>query len=399
MNPYLTELQPYPFEKLSLLFADLKPPADIKPISLSIGEPKHAPPAFIGEEITAKLSGLSNYPATQGSNELRQAIAKWLTMRFHLEENNIDPSRHILPVNGTREGLFAFAQFIIDSNSDALVVMPNPFYQIYEGAALLAGAKPYFINATAENNFIPDFDSVPAAVWQKCQLLYLCSPGNPTGVVIDVKTMEKLIDLCDRYNFVIASDECYCELYMDEHAPPVGLLQAAKQMGHNDFRNLVVFHSLSKRSSVPGMRSGFVAGDSNIIGKFRLYRTYHGCAMAPPIQAASAKAWGEESHVKINRNLYTAKFKAVLDILKPVMNVQAPEAGFYLWPETPIEDCEFARLLYMRQNVTVLPGSYLSRIAHGINPGLKRIRMALVPPLAECVEAAQRIYKLLQEIN
>jgi N-succinyldiaminopimelate aminotransferase len=399
MNPFLSELQPYPFEKLSKLFADLKPPADVKPISLSVGEPKHKAPAFIAEEITNNIAGFSTYPATQGSDALRQAIASWLIKRFHLPAGSIDANQNVLPVNGTREALFAFAHFIVDSGKDALVLMPNPFYQIYEGAALLAGAKPYYINATAENNFVPDFDSVPDSIWKKCQLLYLCSPGNPTGAVIDAQTIEKLIALSDRHNFVIASDECYSEIYLDENKPPLGLLQVAAQIGRNDFRNLMVFHSLSKRSSVPGMRSGFVAGDSSLINKFRLYRTYHGCAMPPPIQAASTKAWSDEAHVLANRDLYRAKFAAVLEILQPAMNVHAPDASFYLWPETPIDDCEFARLLFERYNVTVLPGSYLSRQSNGINPGHKRLRLALVASVDECVEAAKRIRQLVQEIK
>jgi N-succinyldiaminopimelate aminotransferase len=398
MNPDLTHLQAYPFEKLAALLRGATPPAARPHVNLSIGEPKHPTPSFITEALIEHLHGLSNYPTTKGLPLLREAIAAWLTRRFALPQNSIDAERHILPVNGTREALFAFAQCIIDRRSQALMVMPNPFYQIYEGAALLAGAEPYFLNNTAAHGFVPDYDAVPADVWQRCQLLYLCSPDNPTGTVTDSATLQKLIALADRHDFIIAADECYSEIYFDEATPPGGLLSAAAAMGRTDFARCVVFHSLSKRSNVPGLRSGFVAGDADILKQFLLYRTYHGCAMPPATQYASAAAWRDERHVRDNRALYREKFAVVLAILSPVLDVQQPTAGFYLWPRTPIADTEFARRLFAEQNVTVLPGSYLSRTAHGANPGEGRVRMALVPPLEDCVAAAQRIREFVAEL-
>jgi N-succinyldiaminopimelate aminotransferase len=308
----------------------------------------------------------------------------------------------VLPVNGTREGLFAFSQAIIDRTKNALVVSPNPFYQIYEGAAFLAGAEPWFINTTADTDFLPDFDSVPADVWARCQLVYLCSPGNPTGAVVTEKALGKLIKLADEHDFIIASDECYSEIYFDENNPPIGLLEVAENMGHSDFKRCVVFHSLSKRSNLPGLRSGFVAGDAEILDKFLLYRTYHGSAMPPPTQAASIKAWGDEKHVKENRAQYREKFDAVMKILSPVLNIELPQAAFYLWPEIPrvngMDDEKFTQGLFAQQNVTVVPGSYLSRDAHGINPGNNRIRMALVAPTEECIDAAQRIRSYVESL-
>ena len=399
MNPELSKLHPYPFEKLAQLKSGIVPPQDRAHIPLSIGEPKHAAPAFAHQIIQDSLAGLSSYPVTRGADNLRQTIAAWLTQRFQLPADSLAADRHIIPVNGTREALFAIAQAVIDRNkAEPTIVMPNPFYQIYEGAAILAGAEPWFLNTVAENNFIPDFDAVPEAVWQRCQLIYICSPGNPTGAVIDTATLQALIDKAHQYDFIIASDECYSEIYFDETRPPVGLLQAAAAHGHTDYSRCLVFHSLSKRSNLPGMRSGFVAGDEKIIQAFLKYRTYHGCAMAPPFQQASIAAWADEQHVQDNRALYTEKFNAVLPILSPVLEVKHPEAGFYLWPRTPIDDAEFARSLFARQNVTVLPGSYLSRIAHGVNPGTGHVRMALVAPLAECIEAAQRIRRHLETL-
>ena len=397
MNPDLNKLQPYPFEKLNALKAAVTP-ANKPHIALSIGEPKHRPPGFVVEELITHLHGLANYPLTKGRVELRQAIADWLTRRFALPAGSIDAERHVLPVAGTREALFAFAQALVDRNSKPRVLMPNPFYQIYEGAALLAGAEPYFLNTSAETGFLPDFEAVPADVWAHCQLLYLCSPGNPTGAVADMALLQKLIKLADKHDFVIASDECYSELYFDDEQPPVGLLQAAAAMGRSDYKRCVVFHSLSKRSNLPGLRSGFVAGDAGVIEKFLLYRTYHGCALPPHTQAASIKAWADEQHVQNNRELYREKFAAVLDILSPVLKVEQPDAGFYLWPETPIDDAEFAQRLFEQQHVTVLPGSFLSREAHGINPGQNRIRMALVAELDECIEAANRIRDFVETL-
>tara|TARA_R110002050_G_scaffold57423_3_gene129061 strand:- start:199869 stop:201065 length:1197 start_codon:yes stop_codon:yes gene_type:complete len=398
MNPDLAHLHPYPFEKLAQLKAGCTPPANLPHIALSIGEPKHPTPGFITEAVIEHLHGLSNYPTTAGSLELRQAIAIWLDNRFQLA-GNIDAATQVLPVNGTREALFAFAQAIIDRSADTpLIVMPNPFYQIYEGAAILAGAHPYFLNCSAETNFIPDFDTVPRDVWDRCQLLYLCSPGNPTGAVIEQATLIKLIELAHQHDFIIASDECYSELYFDETKPPVGLLQAAVAAGYNDLSRCTVFHSLSKRSNAPGLRSGFVAGDANVIKEFLRYRTYHGCAMSPFTQAASLVAWNDEQHVITNRQLYREKFDAVLAILSPVMNVTLPEASFYLWAETTISDTEFARRLFDGYNVTVLPGSFLARDNNNQNPGSHRIRMALVAPIEECIDAAHRIVKLINTL-
>ena len=398
MNPDLAYLHPYPFEKLAQLKAGCTPPTDLTHIALSIGEPKHPTPAFITEAMIKHLDGLSTYPTTAGSIALRQTIAAWLDNRFQLA-GNIDAATQILPVNGTREALFAFAQAVIDrSKPTPLVVMPNPFYQIYEGAAILAGATPYFLNCTADNNFNPDFDAVSADVWDRCQLLYLCSPGNPTGAVIEQATLIKLIELAHQHDFIIASDECYSELYFDENQPPVGLLEAATAAGYNDLSRCVVFHSLSKRSNAPGLRSGFVAGDAKIIKDFLRYRTYHGCAMSAFTQAASLIAWQDEQHVITNRQLYREKFDAVLAILSPVMNVTLPEAGFYLWAETTVSDTDFARRLFDEQNVTVLPGSFLARDNDNKNPGSHRIRMALVAPIAECIDAAHRIVKLINTL-
>ena len=392
MNPHLSKLQPYPFEKLARLKHGIQPPAGKPHIALSIGEPQHPTPRLISDTLIAHLSGLGNYPATKGIAPLRQAIADWLSARFRLPAGAVDAEAQVLPVNGTREALFSFAQCLVDPAGQPLVLMPNPFYQIYEGAALLAGAEPYFLNATAETGFLPDFDAVPDEVWARCQLLYICSPGNPTGAVTGEATQRKLIELAERFDFVIAADECYSELYADEAHPPQGLLQTAWAMGNTEFKRCVVFHSLSKRSNAPGLRSGFVAGDAAILEKYLLYRTYHGCALSLPVQQASLAAWRDEANVVENRAIYRAKFAAVVEILGPVLDVAIPPAGFYLWPRVPVENGEvFTRELFARQNVTVLPGGYLSREAFGVNPGFKHVRMALVAPLAECVEAALRI--------
>jgi len=391
MNPDLEKLQAYPFAKLAKLTAGTVPPRALEPISLAIGEPKHATPAFIGEELVAQLHGLSAYPTTRGSRTLREAIARWASRRFHLPEGRLDPEQQVLPVNGTREALFSFAQALVDRSRNPLVVMPNPFYQIYEGAALLAGAAPRFVPCTQATGFLPDFSAVTSAEWARCQLLYLCSPGNPTGAVIDLAALQHLIELAARYNFVIAADECYSEIYLDETQPPPGLLQAAEAMGNTEFSRCLVFHSLSKRSNAPGLRSGFVAGDASIIQPYYLYRTYHGCAMPLQTQAASTKAWADEHHVRANRELYRRKFAAVLEILSGTIQVERPSASFYLWPSTPLPDPDFAQGLLQRQNVAVLPGSYLSRPTADGDPGANRVRMALVAPLEQCVEAAVRI--------
>lgn len=397
MNPDLVKLHPYPFEKLADLKAGCTPPDHLPHIALSIGEPKAPTPGFITEAVIEHLHGLSNYPTTMGTIELRFAIEEWLANRFQLS-GYIQATRHILPVNGTREALFAFAQAVIDRNKNPLVVMPNPFYQIYEGAAILAGAEPYFLNCEPENNFIPDFSNVSSDVWDRCQLLYLCSPGNPTGAVIDQATLTNLIELAHKHDFIIASDECYSEIYINEDKPPVGLLEAALKAGYTDFSHCVVFHSLSKRSNAPGLRSGFVAGDAKVLKDFLRYRTYHGCAMPPATQSASIVAWQDEDHVAYNRKLYREKFDAVLSILSHKMNVSLPEASFYLWAETPISDTEFARRLFNEQNVTVLPGSFLARDTDNGNPGTNRIRMALVAPIEECINAAHRILDLIENL-
>ena len=392
MNPDLQQLHPYPFEKLAALKAAVSVPTHLAHIALSIGEPKHEPPAFVLQTLIDNLSALSQYPTTKGLPELRHAIADWATQRFQLKPGSFDAEQHVLPVNGTREALFALVQTLVDRNKTApLVVSPNPFYQIYEGAAILAGAEPFFLNCTAENNFIPDFAAVDPDVWRRCQILFICSPGNPTGAVMSSAQLKTLIALADQYDFVIASDECYSELYFDEQQPPVGLLQACAELGRDDFARCLVFHSLSKRSNLPGLRSGFVAGDAKILKKFLLYRTYHGCAMPVPTQLASIAAWKEETHVRNNRIAYREKFDVVMDILKGTLNLSLPDAGFYLWPKTPIRGEDFAQQLFAQQNVTVLPGSYLARTCENVNPGENYVRMALVAPLKECIDAAQRI--------
>jgi N-succinyldiaminopimelate aminotransferase len=398
MNSDLAKLQPYPFERLAALKAGLSPPAGLAPIALSIGEPRHATPHFIAEEVLSHLHGLSAYPSTRGTDELRAAAAEWLIRRFGLPDGSIDPAAQVLPVTGTREALFALAQAVVDPARAPLVMMPNPFYQIYEGAALLAGAEPRYLPCTAETGFLPDFDAVTPGEWDRCQLLYICSPGNPTGAVMGLDDLRALIRLAERHDFVIASDECYSEIYPDESRPPPGLLEAAAGMGNTEYRRCLVFHSLSKRSNVPGLRSGFVAGDARLIEPFFRYRTYHGCAMPPHHQAASIKAWADEAHVRENRRRYREKFDAVLDVLDGVLEVERPQGGFYLWPRTPVSDTEFARGLFARQNVTVLPGSYLSRESAGANPGAGRVRMALVAPLEECVQAAERTRSFVQTL-
>lgn len=391
MTPYLQQLQPYPFEKLAALKQGIAPPTGKAHIALSIGEPAHATPHLIQEALLTHLHGLSNYPTTKGIAELRQTIAAWLTRRFGLPEGLLNPETQILPVSGTREALFSFAQCLIDRSADPIVAMPNPFYQIYEGAALLAGAEPYFLNTTKETGYLPDFASVPETVWRRCQLLYICTPGNPSGAVIARESLIELLERAEKYDFVIASDECYSELYDDENNPPPGLLEAAAAIGNTAFKRCVVFHSLSKRSNAPGLRSGFVAGDADILRDYFKYRTYHGAAMPLPTQHASIAAWRDEQHVVENRRRYREKFAAVLDILGGVCALQKPPAGFYLWLPTPIDDTLFAQRLFAQQNVTVLPGSYLSRDFAGIDPGRNHARIALVAPLDECIEAAQRI--------
>ena len=397
MNPNLNRLQAYPFQKLHKLFEGITPNPALPPISLHIGEPKHTTPAFIRQALTDNLTGLAHYPTTLGGKSLRVSIAAWLMRRYHLPA--INPDTEIIPVNGSREALFAFAQAVIDSSRpQAAVICPNPFYQIYEGAAFLAGATPYFLNALPENDFALDYAQLPDDIWSRTQLIYVCSPGNPTGRVMSLGEWGQLFALSDRYGFVIAADECYSEIYFDEAKPPLGALEAAHRLGRNGYPRLVVFSSLSKRSNVPGMRSGFVAGDAAILEKFLLYRTYHGSAMSPAVQAASEAAWNDESHVAENRRLYREKFSAVSALLTETMQTSIPEAAFYLWARTPLGDAEFAQRLYRDYNVTVLPGSYLARQADGVNPGENFVRIALVAPLAKCVEAAGRIRDLIRKL-
>ena len=395
MNHALSHLQPYPFEKLRALLAGVSP-ADKPAISLSIGEPKHRSPSFVAEALAHNLDKMAVYPTTLGVPALRQAIAAWCERRFRVPQGWLNADRHVLPVNGTREALFAFTQTVVERSANGLVVSPNPFYQIYEGAALLAGATPHYLPCEAELGFNPDFDAVPAEVWQRTQILFLCSPGNPTGALLPIETLKKLIALADEHDFVIASDECYSELYFDEQNPPAGLLTACAELGRQDFKRCVVFHSLSKRSNLPGLRSGFVAGDAEILQAFLLYRTYHGCAMPVQTQLASIAAWEDEVHVRANRAMYREKFDAVLDILSPVLDVQRPDGSFYLWPNVGGDDALFTRDLFAEQNVHVVPGSYLSREVNGENPGAGRVRMALVAPLTECIEGAQRIKAFVQ---
>jgi N-succinyldiaminopimelate aminotransferase len=363
---------------------------------MSIGEPKHAPPELVIGALNQNMAGLGVYPMARGLPEVREAIARWCTRRFGLASGMLDPERHVLPVSGTREGLFAFAQAVVDRSRDALVLMPNPFYQIYEGAALLAGATPYYLATREEHGFLPDLEAVPDEVWRRCQLLYLCTPGNPTGAVMDRAYLERVIELSDRHGFVIASDECYSEIYLDEGSPPPGILEVCARIGRSDFRNCVTLQSLSKRSNVPGLRSGFVAGDARIIERFALYRTYHGCAVPVPTQLASVVAWDDDRHVVANRALYREKFAAVLGVLRPVLDVTAPPAAFYLWPRTPVDDERFARELFERQHLTVLPGRYLSRPDPAGDPGVGRVRISLVASVAECTEAAHRIRRHLE---
>lgn len=391
MNPDLDRLHPYPFEKLTKLKSGISVPKDLTSISLGIGEPKHPSPEFVKQVISDNLDKLANYPTTKGTDELRQAIASWATRRFELTPGSLTSEQHIVPVNGTREGIFSLVQSVVESSQSATVVSPNPFYQVYEGAAFLAGATPHYLACDADSHFIPDFDKVPESVWKDCQVLFLCSPGNPSGSVIPRATLVRVIELADEHDFIVASDECYSELYPDEGQPPEGLLQTCAAIGRNDFARCIVFHSLSKRSNLPGLRSGFVAGDADILKGYLKYRTYHGCAMPLHNQLASIAAWSDEDHVRENRAAYRAKFEAVVPILREVMNVDFPDAGFYLWPETPMDDETFARELSAQQNVHVLPGRYLSRTVDGHNPGENRVRMALVAPVDECVEAAKRI--------
>ena len=402
MNPLLQRLHPYPFERWRELTAGITPNPAYSPISLGIGEPKHATPALIEQALTKAFSGLSGYPATAGEPVLREAITGWVQRRYGVALN---AAAQVLPVTGSREALFAFAQTVIDpTRHGATVVCPNPFYQIYEGAAVLAGAQTCFVPTIPARNFAADWAAVDEATWARTQLLYVCSPGNPTGAVMPLAEWPHLFELSDRHGFVIASDECYSEIYFGDE-PPLGSLQAAQALGRKDFKRLVAFTSLSKRSNVPGLRSGFVAGDAALIKAFLLYRTYHGSAMSPMVQRASAAAWGDEKHVVANRDLYRQKFAQVMPVLcpknQPVLDVQLPDAAFYLWAALPgtaaepvVDEVAWAQGLLAKYNVNVLPGSLLARnVPHQTppNPGTGRVRLALVAPVAECLEAAERI--------
>ena len=397
MNPRLDQLTAYPFERLARLKAGITPPPALPHIAMSIGEPKHAPPAFVVDAMRGALGKLDSYPATAGLPETREACAAWLKRRFGL--GRVDAATMVLPVNGTREALFSFVQAVVSTAGEArpAVAMPNPFYQIYEGAALLAGAEPVFLNTFADARFQPDLDAVPASAWKRCQVLFLCSPGNPTGAVLSRDFLRQALELAERHDFVIASDECYAELYRDEAAPPSSLLQAAIESGRDNFERCVVFHSLSKRSSVPGLRSGFVAGDPAVLKRYLLYRTYHGCAMPIPTQLASIAAWNDDAHAAANRALYREKFARVLPILAPLLDVTEPDGGFYLWPDVQQDDEAFTRELFATQNLTILPGSYLARGTPAGNPGGRRVRISLVATVDECVAAARRIRQFLEK--
>ena len=401
MNPYFKDLQPYPFEKLKDLKAGVTPNIDLDPIMLSVGEPKHPAPDFVKQTLCNAIDGLGNYPSTKGISELREVIAQWAIKRFNLSNTSLDAESNVLPVAGTREALFAFTQAVINNTvgNKPLVVCPNPCYQIYEGAALLAGADTHYLNCNNEDDFIPNLDAVPETVWQRCQLLQLCAPGNPTGATLSLAYYKRALELADQYDFIVSNDECYSELYRDEKNPPLGLLDVCQQLCREKFDRCIVFHSLSKRSNLPGLRSGFVAGNAQLLDFFFRYRTYHGCALSLPVQQASIAAWSDERHVQENRELYREKFDAVGKILEGILEFNTPPAGFYLWPKTPIDDVTFARDLYAQENLTVLPGSFISRKTEMGDPGKNRIRLALVPDLNDCIEAAERIASFTKKLK
>jgi len=416
VNPRLDRLHAYPFERLARLKAGVTPAAGLAHIAMSIGEPQHSPPAFVLDCLRDNLHRLGSYPATAGLPEMRAAAARWLERRFGLQPDRVNPDTMVLPVNGTREALFSFVQAVVDDSTTPVVAMPNPFYQIYEGAALLAGAEPHFLNTTSATGYLPDLDAVDESAWRRCQVLFLCSPGNPTGAVLPLDFLRYALELAERHDFIIAADECYTEIYLDEGSPSPGLLQAAIAAGHDSFERCVVFHSLSKRSSVPGLRSGFVAGDPKVMARFLLYRTYHGSAMAVPTQLASVAAWDDDAHAAANRRLYQEKFDKVIPILSDVLDVERPSGGFYLWTDIRGDDERFTRDLFASQNVTVLPGSYLARGAGSAagtgtgagagtgagdpasrsNPGAGRVRISLVPTVGQCIEAAERIREFIR---
>ena len=398
MNPNLDKLHSYPFEKLKILLKGITP-SITENIALSVGEPKHEIPKIISDSLAQNLSALGKYPPTKGILELRETICHWLCRRFNLPKQYLDPEKNVLPVTGSRQALFAIAQAVINSDKDSLVILPNPFYQIYEGAALLAGANISYLPCMKENNHLPDIDSIDKKIFEKCQLMYICTPGNPSGAVMPIEKLQHLIKLSKEFNFVLASDECYTDIYFNENDPPIGLLEASAAMGNASFTNCLAFHSLSKRSNVPGLRSGFVAGDREILEKFSRYLTYYGCAMPIHHQMASCEAWKDSDHAKKNRELYKKKFDTVIEILSPQIDIEYPEAGFYLWLRTPINDEEFSQGLYSQKNVTVLPGSFISRDINGFNPGKNFVRIALVAELEKCKEAAYRIKEYIEELR
>jgi N-succinyldiaminopimelate aminotransferase len=395
MNPLFDQLQPYPFEKLSALLNGLKPAENLKYISLAVGEPQHSTPSLIVEAINNNSEKFRNYPSTIGLPELRQTIAGWLEKRFKLANKTVNPATQVIPVAGTREALFSFARAVIDPTKNPLVLMPNPFYQIYEGACIFAGAETYFLNDSLESQHQMDLDSVPEQIWARCQMIYICSPGNPSGAVMPKEQQLKLLNLAEKYDFIIAADECYSEIYKDEANPPQGFLQTCFEAGNKDFKRCVVFHSLSKRSNAPGLRSGFVAGDAAVLKKYLQYRTYHGATMSLPSQYASLAAWSDEHHVIQNRALYREKFQKVEAILSGKAKFFSPPAGFYLWPQLDHDDQAFTKRLFVEKAVGVLPGSYLSRVSNNQNPGQGHIRLALVAEVDDCVEAANRIVEIL----
>ncbi|MBV32591.1 MAG: succinyldiaminopimelate transaminase [Porticoccaceae bacterium] len=396
MNPALLRLQEYPFERLKKLLDPVSTNSKFKSIKFSVGEPRHKPPKFVLQALSRARNDLGYYPTIKGSSALRITAAGWLENRYNLASGSIDPDTQILPVNGTREGIFSFTQACINPKNTPLVVTCNPFYQIYEGAAILAGAELWYLDCHEDNYFLPDLSMVPAKIWERCQILHFCTPGNPTGSCIGIDQMCLALQLAEKYDFIIVSDECYSEIYFDETSPPIGLLEACKRIGNDEFKRCIIFHSLSKRSNLPGLRSGCVSGDRALIEQFLLYRTYHGCAMSPATQAASIAAWRDESHVIKNRKNYREKFDKVTAALQPTLEFFVPRASFYLWPKTPIDDVKFCRDLYQSKNVTVLPGQYMGRTTSSGNPGMNRIRMALVAELDDCMEAAERIVNYVE---
>jgi N-succinyldiaminopimelate aminotransferase len=397
MNPRLSLLHPYPFERLRALLAGVKPPAGVRPISLGLGEPQHPTPQLIKDAVVANLEGLSRYPATTGMAELREAITRWLVKRHGLAA--LDAEKQVIPCSGSKEAVFSIAQAILDPDErDAIVVLPNPFYQIYEGATLLGGAKPHYVNALARTGLRPDWESIPEAVWKRARLVFVCSPNNPTGRVMSREEWKLLFEKSDRHGFVIVSDECYSELYFDESSPPLGGLRAAQDLGRADYRNLVVLGSLSKRSSAPGVRSGYAAGSREILERYTVYRTYEGAALSNTMQAASIAAWKDEAHVAENRRMYREKFAIFFDRVNPVLPLTRPDAGFYYWVAIPGgDDLAFTRELFERTGITVLPGSYISRESNGEIPGKGFVRMALVSTVEEATEAADRVAAFARE--